>query len=135
MKLFSMLRRFLLVGLVGSILTAIVLPQSAWGIGYLREGDQLYVANTSSPYYYISVMYLYYGVPISFFVTAISAVVGKKECGALLGVAGTGVFVISTGGLPYALTGIGLWINGVVAAYFICCGVTAAAIYDGSRAK
>lgn len=123
MNMFSLVWRFLSAGLIGSVLTAVLLPPSAWIIGIIREGDQLHVANTSSAYYFLSLVFLYYAVPISFFVSAISAVDGRMWCGALLGIAGTAIFAMFLGKL--SASDLGLMVNGAAAVAFICCGLAA----------
>ena len=119
--------RFMLAGLVGSVFTGVVLPPAAWGIGLIREGAQLHVANTGSTYFFLAIIFLWYAVPISFFVSAIGAVIGRRWCGALLGVAGTVVFAFCLGTL--SVSSLGVMANGVVAAVFICCGIGASAFH------
>ena len=123
MKLLLIASRFFLAGLAGAILTGVFLPPSAWVIGLILEGDQLHVANTGSAYYFLSLIFLYYAVPISFAVSAISAVVGRTGCGAWLGVAGTVVFATFLGRM--SMSGFGLMANGAVAAALIGCGIGA----------
>jgi len=117
---FHLVRRFLVAGFVGGVLTAIFFPPTAWIIGFVLHGSQVR-GPFGSAYYFLSMIFFRYVTPISFFVAGISAVVGHRGFGVLLGFVGTILFATFIA-LPGA---IGVLTNVAVAVALISCGVVA----------
>ncbi len=118
----SAIWRFILGGILGSVLSGAVLWSSVWGIGYIREGDQLFVAQTPSGYFLLGTIALMYVVPFGFIVSAISAVSGESSCGVLLGILCSMPFVILCPLFAQVFPGLELLEIAAVAVALISCG-------------